>query len=154
MNLRLEQDLIARMVTNARPGVEVRLTNDDLAPDQITLFTESLFQKRFHEVAKLLPLTRQALGGKFAEEFRQFHSTFNPKTSKRHVEDSIAFCGYVAKNHSTKPHIRSVASCEAAKLRFFAYEKRFSFCMPAGTGRILSFALWLRIGRRVRFVMR
>jgi hypothetical protein len=156
MSLLEEQKKLARLVTE-RPAGRSDDTETFADPKEVEIFAESLFRKRLHEVEKLLPLTRAGLNAEFAVRFREFCPTFNPRSTGRHLEDALAFCRFlVAGLENTDPR-RATVKFEAAKLSFFGHEKAFAVCVPSPSitsGRRVSFAIWLRIGSRVRFLMR
>jgi hypothetical protein len=110
MSVREVQQLLARLYT------EPRLLEEYLAdPDgfslkyatgeaeflrqidraQLEFFALSLRSKRAGEVKKLLPITVQALGDKFEDEFDQYASTSIPTGEKKHLADSMAFCEHL-----------------------------------------------------------
>jgi len=86
---------------------------------QIEAFAVSLIAKRRGEVAKMLPLTRKALGGHFADIFRQYAERFTPAGIHRHRDDALAFARSL---HSRCGHadiplwVRDIARYEAARI--------------------------------------
>ncbi len=72
-----------------------------LLPEQIKFFADSLFYKRLHEVEKFLPLTRKVLDKKFEIHFREFANEFLPNTIKKHLEDAVEFSEYLRKTETT-----------------------------------------------------
>jgi hypothetical protein len=59
---------------------------------QLEFFAVSLRAKRSGEVKKLLPMTVQALGSRFAEEFEQYAATTIASGDRKHLADAMAFC--------------------------------------------------------------
>jgi hypothetical protein len=162
MELRKQQDQLVRLLTDTEMlrswtgGSEPDIPHF-ADPSEVADFAESLFHKRLHEVAKHLPLTRDTLGSEFAEGFREFSLTFNPTTTKRHVEDALAFCRFILDRMSKSDDRRATVRFELSKLGFFGHRKRFAFCFLSpsiAAGRRLSFAIWIRFGGRVRFFIR
>ena len=163
MDLRARQDLLARLFTDpdfrrAHDKHESEFSVEEV--NDVERFAESLFRKRLHEVEKLIPITRQALVGSLESEFRSFYPTFDPKTIKRHLEEAIAFCRYLQRQPSIPEEARHAANFEAAKLTFYGYERSFALCRPsprsiAGESRRrISFTLWIRLGKHVRYFIR
>ena len=156
MSLLQDQQKLARLSTNWRKDA-ADVTANFVDAAEVEIFAESLFRKRLHEVAKLLPQIRDTLGTDFETNFREFCPTFNPKSTKRHLEDALAFCQFLFRRLPEADRRRATIKFEAAKLSFFGYEKAFAICVPSpsrSSGRRLSFAIWLRIGSRVRFFTR
>lgn len=63
----------------------------ELDPDGLEHQAETLVEKRFHEVGKLLPRTVAMLGGAAGAVFRQHAASFWPEGHRRHAEDAAAF---------------------------------------------------------------
>ena len=81
---------------------------------------ETLVEKRFHEVAKLLPRTMAALGGDAARLFREHAARFWHEGHRRHGEDASAFGRWLADRRL--PH----SPAELHRLRFLLAGRRFS----------------------------
>ncbi|MDQ3180463.1 MAG: hypothetical protein M3Q33_08085 [Acidobacteriota bacterium] len=135
-----------------------------LLPEQIKFFADSLFYKRLHEVEKFLPLTRKVLDKKFEIHFREFANEFLPNTIKKHLEDAVEFSEYLRKTETT--WIKDLIGFEQARLIFNGYGKRFVFkkfrfdvkeilkisrqnAKPQNVRKNISFAIWLRLGNKI-----
>jgi hypothetical protein len=68
----------------------------ELPAQQLRFFAASLRRKRLGEVAKLLPLTHQALGAQFARLFWRYADSYLPGGTKKHPQDAIAFAAFIA----------------------------------------------------------
>ncbi len=140
MSLRNEQDLLARLYTD--PELRARFMCDpetvggefgvaaetaaqlaSVAGDELDYFSESLFWKRFNEVAKILPEIRAALGEDFECRFREFSGGFVPDSIRKHLDDAYQFTGYLL----AKGEHAAVVSRERARLAFYGYAKSFVF---------------------------
>lgn len=142
-----------------------------LSASQVHFFAESLAQKRLCEVGKLLPLCSLFLGEQFPALFFRYASGFVPSGIKKHLEDAIAFAGYLeraAREENLGPRwLADLARYEAGwllassggrrwKLRGFRYGiTAVLTCAAQGGGgavppELPSFALWFRLGRRMR----
>ncbi|MBS1797757.1 MAG: hypothetical protein JSS81_28300 [Acidobacteria bacterium] len=141
MSLRHQQDLLARLYTDAEfrakflsdpqaGGREYELSaaeTDEIAtivPEELEFFSETLFWKRLRETEKLLPLTKKALADEFSGYFRRFSGKFQPKTVKKHLEDAVAFCGYLRKSAGPDDLTKDLAGYERARLVFFGSGRR------------------------------
>lgn len=179
MSLREQQNLLARLYTDknlrekffAEPkkiGFEFELTQKEIheiveiAPQELNFFAESLFWKRVREVEKFLPFTKKILAEDFQSLFEQFTQNFNPKSVKKHLEDAFEFCKFLQTNEI--PLIaKNIAAFEKAKLSVFGYGKKLVFCKldhdihtffsGKNTEKLdkrRKFAIWIKIGNRVR----
>jgi hypothetical protein len=100
-----------------------------IMPAELMLFAESLFFKRLHEVRKMLPLTEKAMGKlEFEQYFRQFSKSFQPTTTKKHLEDSFEFCKFLEKQSFEFGWQCEIIKLEKAKLQFFGYGKSVVIC--------------------------
>jgi hypothetical protein len=81
---------------------------------------ETLVEKRFHEVSRLLPRTLAILGGGAAAAFREHAAGFWPEGHRRHAEDASAFGRMLEQRRL--PHSPS----ELHRLRFMLAGRRFS----------------------------
>jgi hypothetical protein len=72
-----------------------RLAGADLQA-QVEEFARALTAKRAGEVARLLPLTRTALGPRFAPLFRRFAGGGTPSGTKKHRDDAVSFARSLA----------------------------------------------------------
>ncbi len=180
MSLQEQQNFLARLYTDAQLrraflyapeniGAENNLNEKEIAeiaeimPEELNFFADSLVWKRLREVEKMLPLTRQTLGGDFTGLFREFSQKFNPLTVKKHLEDAIEFCKYVQKQEVSE-FVKNAAKFERSKHKFFGYGKRFVICkldfdireifrtetMPQGENpkKKIKIAVWIRIGKK------
>lgn len=171
MDLQKQQDFLARLFTDenlrqnfiSNPqqiGIENGLAETDIAqlenvlPDQLNFFADSLFWKRSREAEKFLLETKKDLGENFTNLFREFSQDFNPQTVKKHLEDAFYFCDFLQTNHDLPERTKSIAKFEQAKLKFFGYGKKFVICrFLQNNGKKKSFAIWFRlIGKNYHFV--
>jgi hypothetical protein len=187
MSLLDVQNLLARIFTDEalrlrflsepeKIGIENNLSASEIEqirqilPEQINFFADSLFYKRLHEVEKLLPLTRKALGTEFEKYFREFANQFLPQTIKKHLEDAVRFGEFLQTKEIKFAWAKDLARFEKARLSFNNSEKRFlpeNFDFDireiireisregAKTQRDFprrkTYAVWLRIGKRVKY---
>jgi len=82
---------------------------------------DTLVDKRFHEVEKLLPATIAGLGDAAARVFGEHAARSWPEGHRRHAEDAAAFGAFLEGRHL--PRCRA----ELNRLRFAMGRKRFSF---------------------------
>jgi hypothetical protein len=131
-----------------------------VAPSEVKLFSDSLTWKRFHEIEKLLPALRSAMGANFQPALFEFAAEFNPTSIRKHYEDALGFCSYIIKRESDLgSRISDAARFERAQLRFFNDGGHFEVCRnrfsfndnSSGEPRpyFLGYAVWLRLGGRV-----
>jgi hypothetical protein len=142
MSLLDVQNLLARIFTDEdlrlrflrepeKTGMENNLSRAEIEqikqilPEQIRFFADSLVSKRLHEVEKLLPLTRKALGKEFEKYFREFANQFLPQTIKKHLEDAIQFSGFLHSKNIEPVWTTDLTRFERARLSFNNSEKRF-----------------------------
>jgi hypothetical protein len=134
--------------------------------EEITFFAESLFWKRLRETEKLLPLTKKVLDGDFESLFRNFSQIYKPQSLKKHLEDAAGFCLFLRKTGSVSEIGKDCAKYEAAKLRFYGYGDRFTFCrlkfdveqisrrdakgQRFDSKKKTKFAVWIRFGERAK----
>jgi hypothetical protein len=140
-----------------------------LLPEQINLFADSLFYKRLSEVEKFLPLTRKALEKDFEKYFRTFANQFLPQTIKKHLEDAIEFAEFLQSEKIEPVWAKDLAKFEQARLSFNNSAKRFLLKRFDFDVRVIlreisragakaqsdfpkrkTFAVWLRLGKRIR----
>ena len=176
MSLQKQQDFLAKLYTDdnfrrdflSEPetiGKKFDLNEkeikefEEILPEEISFFAETLFWKRLREVEKFLPVTRKILGEDFSVFFREFSQNYNPQTVKKHLEDSIGFCRFLQKNRAISEFAKNCAKFERAKLEFFGLGKRMVFCRLDFDAREISnsnskkkpsFALWFRFGKKIR----
>lgn len=146
MGLREQQNLLARLYTDSeyRNGFfsqldgfanNIGLNKAEIAeirtifPEELRLFSESLIWKRCREAEKMLPFVRGVLGAEFRTTFHDYADTYNPKTIRKHLEDSIEFCNYLQEGNAFDLLVKDSAKFERARLKFFGYQKQLSFCM-------------------------
>ncbi len=136
-----------------------------ILPGEINAFADSLFYKRLREVERLLPLTRKFAGEKFESLFREFSREFNPKSVKKHLKDAIEFSGFLQKRNLDILWIKDLAKFEQAKLEFSGFGKNFviksfdfdlreifstEYEMEIKLKKRKTFAVWLRIGKKIK----
>lgn len=97
----------------------------EIFPDEINAFAESLIWKRLREVEKILPLTRHVLAKDFTALFRQYSSTFNPQSVKKHLEDAVMFSRFIERQ-AVSGIAKNIAKYERLNLSFNGENKRFS----------------------------
>ena len=139
----------------------------DATRKEIELFARSLIAKRQREVEKLLPLTCRYLAEDLRPMFRKFAQAFNPTSTKKHLEDAIEFANFIGGINTIPPCIRDIARFESARLRHYSHGLRTTRCFVRYDLRPLfkshsseipdlserrSFALWLRLRSRSRFL--
>lgn len=95
---------------------------------ELNFFADSLFWKRLREAEKFLPETKKVLGKDFTSLFRKFSQNYDPQTVKKHLEDAVEFCDFLAQNSKLSEQAKSTAKFEQSKLKFFGFGKRFVFC--------------------------
>lgn len=180
MSLQEQQNFLARLYTDEtlrqsflqepeKIGRENDLSEKEIAeiasviPSELNFFADSLFWKRLREAEKFLPLTKKFLKERFTELFREFSQVYNPQTVKKHLEDALEFCLFL-QNAEIKPaFIKDIAKFEQGKLEFFGYGKMFVgkkfnhdikeiSVQTEGSDlkKKLSFAVWLKIGGKVK----
>jgi hypothetical protein len=185
MGLTEVQRLLARLYTDAelrerffvepgQVGEAFGLTTDEayrlaqLSAQQVGRFAASLQRKRLNGVARLLPLTRRALGERFDELFQHHADAYLPVGRRKQREDALTFCAFLARAarevELNPAWVLDVARYEAAKLR--SAEQPVTVCAMRHTvpvlmrgseeGALLSLpvrptlVVWLRFSRRSR----
>jgi hypothetical protein len=171
MSLREQQDLLARLYTDpdlratflAGGPVTASISDAELAelrsvaPEELEYYSRSLVGKRLAEIRKLLPLSSERMKGDFAARFREFAPAFNPSSTKKHLEDAIAFARWLAQRTSDRK-IREALEFDLAKLEFFGEGRRLVvrihlFDIVSGKRRLIPrIRLWLRFGKRTLIV--
>ena len=142
-----------------------------LSAGQLTFFAHSLQRKRLNAVGKLLPLTKRALGGHFADLFAQHAVTFVPRGARRSRADAMGFADYVEeiahRDGLEPPWVIELLRYEAARLTAVDPRSRCTirwFRRPIGrlvrqvrqgervpsSSRRPTIALWLRLSPRGR----
>ena len=181
MSLQEQQNFLARLYTDTEfrraflsAPMEIGLENDlskteiaeiaEILPEELDFFAQSLFWKRLREAEKLLPLTKEFLKDDFVELFREFSQDFNPQTIKKHLEDAIGFCKFLAQSDVSEV-AENIAKFEQTKLEFFGYGKRFAVCKldfdikeisrqgataQSEIPRRKTMAIWLRFGKKTK----
>lgn len=144
---RLLSDPVLRAEFRRDPEATARALDVDLAgidPEELEHQARTLVDKRFHEVAALLPRTMDALGPDAARLFREHADGFWPKGHRRHAEDAVAFGRWLEARRL--PRSRS----EANRLRFALSGGRWSlgFVNDAWVGGRARSALQLLFRRR------
>ena len=130
---------------------EINRFKEIIAAD-LNFFADSLVHKRLHEVEKLLPLTKKALGENFPKLFKEFSNTFQPITVKKHLEDAIEFCKFLKTVEIELNFVKELAKFEQTKHEFFSNNKTFSFCLLRHNlftfKKKIGLAIWFRIGNQ------
>lgn len=91
---RLLADPALRAEFRRDPAATARELDADLSgidPVELECQAATLVDKRFHEVAKLLPRTIALLGADAARVFGAHAGLFWPEGHRRHAEDAVAF---------------------------------------------------------------
>lgn len=179
MELALQQKLVARLVTNrefreqffanparvaASEGLSVAAEAlAQIQPEQVRQLARGQRRRRLAQAGVQLPLTRKALGARFADLFRNYAVT--PPPGRHPFEDALGFARYL-EQHGSAPLLEpqwalSLVRYEAAQLEATWLGRRVVFrCLPhavkqlaallavgdvpAGSYRRLSPALWWR----------
>ncbi len=135
MELALQQKLVARLCTDrafreeflaapaqiaAREGLTVAAEGlAALPPEQLRQFARLLRTRRLGEAGEALPLTRCALGFRFADLFKAFTIQGLP-SGVRVGEDAVAFVRFLGQQAATQPlqpaWVLSLARYEAARV--------------------------------------
>ena len=183
MGLLEQQNVLARLYTDAKfeqdfradpekVGDENGLSSNEIADinsiasEELEFFSESLIWKRLREVEKMMPLTRKILGDDFRPAFLEFAPTFNPGGIKKHLEDAVEFCRFL-ENGDGSELAKDAAIFERTKLTFLNSNSIATFCRlkhdlrpklkqddPTNSVKRTSFAVWFRLGGRVRHFIR
>ena len=181
MELALQQKLLARLVTErsfreqffadpARVAASEGLTvaAESLAklhPEQLRQLARVLRRRRLGSVGVQLPLTRKALGPRFADLFRNY--AVNPPPGPRPFEDALGFAAYLAAQQPEPQWAVSLAQYEAAQLEATWFRRKLTVRwfphavkkltalasagdVPEGAYRRLTRAIWWRTGPRSR----
>lgn len=135
-------------------------------PEELNFFADSLFWKRLREVEKMLPLTRKVLAERFEKYFREFSQNYQPNSVKKHLEDAIEFVNHISGLEIEDIWVKDLARFEQAKLEFNGFGKNFVFrvfdfdikkihrrdaeAQNFELKRKKTFAIWLRIGKKVK----
>ncbi len=156
MELALQQKLVARLATDrefrerffadpARVAANEGLTvaAEGLAQihqEQLRQFARLLRTRRLAQVGLRLPLTRKALGLRFADHFRNYAVSLQPP-GQRPTEDAIAFAEFLegpAAEQSLEPAWAiSLARYEAAKIAAEWHGRRLIIrCLPHGVRQL------------------
>lgn len=94
-------------------------------------FGESLRRKRIGGVRKLLPLTCQALGDRFAELFQRYAEAPLPIGHGKARQDALAFASYVdgkAREGRVPAALAMLARYETSRLRAASSSRRLTIC--------------------------
>jgi len=130
----------------------------ELRSPQINFFARSLHRKRLNAVRGLLPLTTQGLNSQFSQIFAQYAETYAPSGIKKHHDDAVMFCNFLAsQNDLEPPWIGDIANYEkgwllAAKPGFRGHRCRFRYAIApfvqSGSQDIQkksAIAIWVRL---------
>lgn len=135
MELALQQKLVARLCTDrafreeffaapaqvaAHEGLTVAAEGlASLHPEQLRQFARLLRTRRLGEAGEALPLTRRALGFRFADLFKAFAIQGLPP-GEHMGEDAVAFVNFLEQQAVTQPlepaWVRSLARYEATRV--------------------------------------
>ncbi len=146
MPLQEQQDLLARLYTDrefqskflADPGShanDLGLSAADAkslaasAANEVRWFADSLVNKRLREVVKMLPLTYREVGATaFEEAFRNFAAEFSPFSTKKHLEDALAFSDWLRRG-DLDASARTLVQFDSRRLRHNSNGKALSACL-------------------------
>lgn len=149
MELALQQKLVARLATDrefrekffadpARVAASEGLTvaAESLAQlhhEQVRQLARVLRRRRLAQAGIQLPLTRKAMGSRFADLFRNY--AVSPPPGKQPFEDALGFAAFLEQHASTQgldpQWARSIARYEAAKLEATWLRRRLLVrCFP------------------------
>ena len=92
----------------------------DLNPEDLELQARTLVDKRFHEVAKLLPATLHTLGGEAGRIFGEHAAVYWPEGHRRHERDAEAFLVFL------EARGLRFSRAEARRVRFLLGDRRWS----------------------------
>lgn len=135
MELALQQKLFVRLCTDrafreeffaapakvaAREGLTVAAEGlAELHPEQLRQFARLLRTRRLGEAGSALPLTRRALGFRFADLFKAY-AIQGPPPGERAGEDAVAFVDFMQQHAATQPlepaWVMSLARYESARV--------------------------------------
>lgn len=170
MSLQKQQDFLARLFTDEslrqsflseprKIGLANGLNEKDIAalenilPEQLNFFGDSLFWKRLREVEKFLPETKKDLEENFTNLFREFSQIYNPHSTKKHLEDAVKFCDFLLQKFELPEQKKLIVKFEKAKLKFFGYGKRFAFCRLNKNllSNKKSLSIWVRFNGKIYY---
>ena len=152
---------------------EERRQIEQVSACQLRFAAEALRHKRLNSVAKLLPVSRQALGQHFEQLFLRHADAFAPSGIRRHREDALAFAAFVERLAPDEPiepswsvdqlryeaaWLRAADANPCCIVRYFRHPIDARDVGDAGSSTTLSrpaVALWLRVrlGGRLRHVV-
>lgn len=92
-----------------------------LDPVELDRQAQCLIDKRFHEVAKLIPRTVQQLGAAARQVFQEYATGFWPDTHRRHLQDAAEFSRYLS-----GPRSGAVCRSERNLVRFRLSARRIA----------------------------
>ena len=141
-----------------------------LSVAQVDFFVNSLKRKRLNEVHRLLPMSCDALGDKYARLFLRHVEHFIPEGTGKHRYDAISFAAFVeetAPADGIQPWVVQLARYEAAWLAATRPTQRwtirwFRYSIPEILMRLQrqdeleslrlrpSIGLWVRVSRHAR----
>jgi hypothetical protein len=164
MSVREVQQLLARLYTEPKlleeyladpDGFSLKCSTGEaeflrrIDRAQLEFFAISLRSKRAGEVKKLLPMTVQALGDKFDEEFDRYASTAIPTGERKHLADSMAFCDHLIAREAFLNRFM----VEAASFELLDYRVRFHLKREGEAPVVVQVDLarrpWFRLNRFV-----
>jgi hypothetical protein len=121
------EPLLLREYLSDPRGFSIKYANSESAfleqidRRQLEFFADSLRSKRAGEVKKLLPMTVEALGHRFGEEFDRYASTAIPIGSRKHLADSMAFCEHLI----ARSRVLDLTTLEAASFELLDFKVQF-----------------------------
>ena len=183
--MKQQQDLLAMMYTDASLRERFRERPEEVAKDfglspeeaadlrsvaveEVDRFADSLHRKRLREVEKLIPTAASMLGDDLSRLFREFAAGFSPVSTKKHLEDALAFARWLLRGNRLQQPTADVVKFDAARLRHGSGDRRITFCTLGHDVRPVfdrgghaseadirprrSLAVWVTIGPRTRFI--
>ncbi|MEZ0371158.1 MAG: hypothetical protein ACAI44_18840 [Candidatus Sericytochromatia bacterium] len=93
-----------------------------LSRERLAYFADSLQQKRYHAVCKLLPRSHRLMPERFRSLFQAYAPTYLPSGSQKHQHDAVRFAAHAAADPSpdraqAAPWQRELLRYEALPLR-------------------------------------
>lgn len=138
---------------NGLNEAEIKEISEAMA-DELKFFSDSLFWKRFREVEKLLPKTKETLGKDFEQLFREFSANYFPDSIKKHLEDAIEFCEFLETKSLKSEIAKDFARFEKSRHQFFGYDKPFKICYLRNNiftkVKKKGFVVWFRFRNNVK----
>ena len=111
----------------AETARQLSIDNHDLTTflsmdfDRLQAQAQTLLNKRFHEVTRIIPETTGRLGTEGKALFHAYALTYWPKGHTRHLSDALEFCNYLFKHAGPRP-----CRAELHRLRFGSSHRRLA----------------------------